>query len=110
MGLPSNEPVARSADRASTPLDRGAAEALARTLRAVSHPTRLQILSLITSAPDKEATVGELATLLGLTQPTTTHHLQMMAEDGVLLRERRGRSVWFSVAPERAAAIADLLG
>jgi ArsR family transcriptional regulator len=91
------------------PLDRSAAETLARTLRAVADPTRLQLLSMIIGAAGGEVTVGDLAASLGMTQPTVTHHLRIMVEDGLLVREQRGRQAWHSIAPDRRAAIVDLL-
>lgn len=91
------------------PIERSAAESLARTLRAVADPTRLQLLSMIAGAPEEEATVSDLAGSLGLSQPTVTHHLQILVEDGVLVRDRRGKHVWHSIAPDRRSAILDLL-
>lgn len=102
----------READDAahhSAPLERTAAEMLARTLRAVADPTRLQLLSMIAGAPDEEATVGDLAAALGLSQPTVTHHLRILVDDGVLAREQRGKYVWHSIAPDRRSSIIDLL-
>lgn len=92
-----------------TSIERDAAEALARTLRAVADPTRLQLLSIIAGAPEEEATVGDLAESLGFSQPTVTHHLKILVDDGVLIRERRGKHIWHSLAPDRRAAIIDLL-
>ena len=94
---------------ATAPLTRSAAEALARTLRMVADPTRLQLLSMINGSPGQEVTVGELTQHLGLRQPTISHHLRLMFEDGLLDREQRGRQVWYSIAEDRRAAIADLL-
>lgn len=91
------------------PLERTAAETLARTLRAVADPTRLQLLSMIAGSPDEEASVSDLASSLGFTQPTVTHHLRILVDDGVLVREQRGKFVWHSIAPDRRAAIIDLL-
>ena len=104
--------VRRQADESahpSAPLERTAAETLARTLRAVADPTRLQLLSMIAGAPDEEATVGDLAAALGLSQPTVTHHLRILVDDGVLARQQRGKYVWHTIAPERRSAIIDLL-
>jgi ArsR family transcriptional regulator len=102
---------ARRRDEATpaNPIDRLAAEDLARTLRAVADPTRLQLLSMIVGAPGGEATVGDLAAGLGLRQPTVTHHLRIMVEDGLLIREPRGRQVWMSISAGRRAAVIDLL-
>jgi ArsR family transcriptional regulator len=90
-------------------LDREAAESLARTLRAIADPTRLQLLSLIRRSSGGESTVGELADQLRLTQPTVSHHLRILVDDGVLIRDQRGRHAWFSVASDRAAEVDDLL-
>lgn len=98
-----------SAATNSEPLERSAAETLARTLRAVADPTRLQLLSMIAGAPHDGATVGDLAATLGLSQPTVTHHLRILVDDGVLVREQRGKYVWHTIAPERRSAIVDLL-
>lgn len=94
---------------AHAPLERNAAETLARTLRAVADPTRLQLLSMIAGAPDEEVTVGDLASALGFSQPTVTHHLRILVDDGVLVRQQRGKYVWHAIAPDRRAAIIDLL-
>jgi ArsR family transcriptional regulator len=101
--------AARAASDTSEPLIRPAAEALAKTLRLVADPTRLQLLSMINGSPGQEVTVGELTRHLGLRQPTISHHLRLMYEDGLLDREQRGRQVWYSIAKDRRDAIADLL-
>lgn len=102
------EVAARSLTR-ETSLTRDDAERLAGLLRVVSDPTRLQLLSMLLAAPDAEANVTDLTEPLDLTQPTVSHHLRLMVEAGVLRRERRGKQVWFSIVPERLAAIADIL-
>ena len=53
--------------------------------------------------------MSELTEPLGLSQPTISHHLKIMTEDGLLDREQRGRNVWYSIAADRVDAIADLL-
>lgn len=67
------------------------------------------MLSVIAGSPDGEVTVGEIVDALGLRQPTITHHVGILVEDGVLRREPRGRQVWLSIAPDRAASVRDLL-
>lgn len=97
------------AERGGTPLHRSAAEELARTLRAVADPTRLQMLSVILDSESGRATVGQLSAALGLRQPTVTHHVRILVDDGLLRREPEGKYVWLSVAPSRRGAIEDLL-
>ncbi len=90
-------------------LERSTAEVLARTLRVVADPTRLQLLSVVLDSADGRATVGQLADALGLRQPTVTHHVRILVEDELLIRRRSGKYIWLSVAPDRLAAIEDLL-
>lgn len=90
-------------------VSRAQAEEIARTLKAVADPTRIQILAIVAGAPSGETTVGELADALGLRQPTITHHLRILIDDGLLTREPRGRQVWVSISPERWRDVRDVL-
>jgi ArsR family transcriptional regulator len=92
----------------SEPLDRPDAERLAKLLKAVADPARLQLLSLIHSAPDGEACVCDLIDPVGLSQPTVSHHLKVLTEAGVLTRERRGYWAYFRLVPERWQALREL--
>lgn len=99
----------RSAPSQPGQLDRAAAEQIARNLRAMADPTRVQILSLIVEAAGGRRPVTELADELGLTQPTVSHHLRIMTEEGILERSQQGRQVWYSVAPSRVSDVFDSL-
>ena len=92
-----------------SPLGRSAAEELARTLRAVADPTRLQLLSVILDSDSGRATVRQLTEALQLRQPTVTHHVRILVDDGLLRREPEGKYVWLSLEPSRRAAVEDLL-
>jgi arsenate reductase len=88
-------------------LERSTAEQIARNLRAMADPTRVQILSLIVEAAAGRRPVTELAEELGLTQPTVSHHLRIMTDEGILERTQEGRQVWYSVAPSRVSDVFD---
>jgi len=92
------------------PVDRETAVELARLLKAVADPTRLQLLSLIRSRPGCEACVCDLTGPLGLSQPTVSHHLRVLAEAGLVTREKRGYWTWYSVIPTRLSELAAVLG
>jgi ArsR family transcriptional regulator len=92
----------------SRPLAREKAENIASLLRAVSDPTRLQILALISQADQKEACVCNMTKPLGLSQPTISHHLKKLAEAGLINRERRGTWVWYSLNKERWQEVAGI--
>ena len=76
-----------------SPLDRDEAEQLARVLKAVADPGRLQLLSIIRSKG--EACACDLNEPLGLSQPTVSHHLKVLVEAGLISREQRGQWAWF---------------
>lgn len=81
-----------------SPLDDEAAERLAASLRVVADPARLRLLSLIGAAD--EVCVCDLTETLGLSQPTVSHHLKVLADAGLLAREQRGRWAYFRLRPE----------
>ena len=97
----------RSQSAATAPLARADAEQIARNLRAMADPTRIQILSLIVDSPASRRPVTELADELGLTQPTVSHHLRIMTDEGLLERAQEGRRVWYSVVPSRMSDVFD---
>ena len=101
---------ARSLPQVSAaPLARDEAERLSRVLKAISDPTRLQLLSMIASSPGGEANVYDLTAPLGFSQPTVSYHLRLLHEAGILNRTKRGTSSWYSIDAERMAAVKELL-
>jgi len=90
------------------PLDPTAAEGFARILKALGDPGRLRLLSLIRSAG--EACACDLVEPLGLSQPTVSHHLKVLAGAGLVHRQRRGQWVWYRADEERLNDVARALG
>lgn len=88
-------------------LSQGAAEALATRLKALSDPARLRLVSLIAS--NGEMCVCDLTEPLGLTQPTVSHHLKVLAAAGLVHREQRGKWAYFSVDDAELGHVAHLL-
>ena len=81
----------------------------ARGLKLVSDPTRARILGLILESPEGRELVGHLAAELGLRQPTVSHHVRALLDDGVLTRKPEGRLVWYSIAPNEVDRVTELL-
>lgn len=80
---------------------------LARLLKAVADPARLQLLALIRAAG--EACACDLTEPLGLSQPTVSHHLKVLTDAGLLQRQQRGQWAWFRVADDRLRDLAAVL-
>ena len=91
------------------PMSPDTAVALAVRLKALADPVRLQLLDHLLDQPGEEATTGELARLVGLSDPTVSHHLKTLESAGLLTKERRGMSVHHLVVPEAIHAIARAL-
>ena len=96
-------------DGLGVPLTREAAENLARLLKAVADPARLQLLALIKSSDGGEACVCDLTEPLGLSQPTVSHHLKVLNDAGLITRKRRGIWVWYTIDQARLDELGALL-
>jgi len=68
---------------------------LADRFQALADPTRLRILALLRRM---ELSVGELAQVLGQSQPRVSRHLKILAEAGALERRKEGSWVFLTLA------------
>jgi len=91
------------------PLGEDDATDLARHFAALADPVRLRLLGLIASAPGGEVCACDLVEPVGRAQPTVSHHLKVLAEAGLVEREKRGTWAWYRVVPGRLAALRDAL-
>ena len=83
---------------------RARTESVAKRLKAVAEPTRLALLHSLATAP---STVGELALLFRLSQPTVSMHVKVLRQSGLVRSERVGGRLRLSADP---AAVEALLG
>ncbi len=82
---------------------------LAGRLKAFSDPTRLLLMVLIGRLSQFPLTVGDLAKQVGVSQPTTSGHLRMLKEMGLVDVAKKGnRSYYRLVEPAVKDLIADL--
>jgi ArsR family transcriptional regulator len=68
---------------------------LADQFQALADPTRLRIVALLRLM---ELSVGELAQVLGQSQPRVSRHLKILADAGVLERRKEGSWVFLTLA------------
>jgi ArsR family transcriptional regulator, arsenate/arsenite/antimonite-responsive transcriptional repressor len=95
--------------RATMP-DETQAEVLAQAFAALADPIRLRLLSFIASANADEVCACDLLEPSGRSQPTVSHHMKILIEAGLILREKRGLWVWYRVVPGRLDALRVVLG
>ncbi|MDQ3985657.1 MAG: metalloregulator ArsR/SmtB family transcription factor [Actinomycetota bacterium] len=91
------------------PLPDDEAVSLATAFKALGDPARLRLLGLVADGPGGERCVCELIAPLSLTQPTVSHHLKVLAEAGLLEREKRGPWVYYRVSHTGLGALRNAL-
>jgi len=73
---------------------------------ALSEPTRIFILYALNERP---LNVTELTNELGIPQPTTSRHLKVLRERGLVYTERQGTVITYFLADKRIIDALDLL-
>ena len=68
-------------------------EEAANMLKAIAHPMRIAILNYLEDG--KKLTVTEIHELLKIEQSTTSHHLGILKDKGVLSSKRDGKNTYY---------------
>lgn len=91
------------------PLGADDALELASVFKALADPVRLQLLSLIAASPGRTACSCDLEEPVGKSQPTVSHHLSVLADAGLITKEKVGRWVYCTIVDERVARVREAL-
>lgn len=83
-------------------LDEALAEELADTFKALSDPTRLRMLSVLSGM---ELCVGELAAVLEMSVSAVSHQLRSLRLLRVVKSRREGRHIYYSLDDDHIAGI-----
>ncbi|MBN1987324.1 MAG: helix-turn-helix transcriptional regulator [Prolixibacteraceae bacterium] len=86
-------------------LDTDKLEIAASMLKAMAHPMRIAILKHLEGG--KRLTVTEIHELLGIEQSTTSHHLGILKDKGVLCSKREGKNTFYYLKYEILSQIVD---
>lgn len=62
--------------------------------KALADPTRRRILKLLQK---KDMTAGEIADQFNISKPSISHHLNILKQSGLVLDERRGQFISYSL-------------
>lgn len=89
------------------PLGEEEASLLAGWFKVLADPARLRLLSLI--AAQGETCACDLVDVVGVSQPTVSHHLKVLHEAGLVAREKRGRWVFYRSVPESLSILSDVI-
>jgi DNA-binding transcriptional ArsR family regulator len=80
-------------------------ESAANMLKAIAHPMRIAILSFLEG--EQSLTVTEIHEKLGIEQSTTSHHLGILKDKGVLCSKRVGKNTYYSLKHSNLSHIVD---
>jgi ArsR family transcriptional regulator, arsenate/arsenite/antimonite-responsive transcriptional repressor len=72
--------------------------------KALNDPTRREILALLRQ---KDLTAGEIAEQFQMTWPSISHHLDLLKQSGLVLAEKKGQYVYYSL---NMSVVDELLG
>lgn len=77
------------------------------TFTVLAEPTRRRMLDLLL---DRPRLVGELAALLGLSQPGTSKHLRVLRDAGLVRVRQDAQRRWYELQPDPLTEIDAWLG
>ena len=78
-------------------------ERAANMLKAIAHPIRISIVGCLEDG--KRRTVTEIHKHLNLEQSTTSHHLGILKDRGVLSSKREGKNTWYFLKHENLKTV-----
>jgi len=82
-------------------------EDAATMLKAMAHPMRVAILNILSDG--KRLTVSEIHQTLEIEQSTTSHHLGILKDKGVLKSERQGKNSFYFLKNKNLEHIVECL-
>lgn len=88
---------------ATTALPDEAATSLASIFKALADPARVKIISMLLN--DHEVCACDVASGIGKSAATTSHHLKLLRAAGLVDSDRRGTWIYYRVLPERLAQL-----
>ncbi|MBV9605935.1 MAG: winged helix-turn-helix transcriptional regulator [Solirubrobacterales bacterium] len=80
------------------------AERVAETMQALSTPSRVLILAELR---ERSRTVSELVAAVGMEQSAVSHQLKLLRDSGLVVGERHGRRVIYSLCDHHVAWLVD---
>jgi DNA-binding transcriptional ArsR family regulator len=76
-------------------------------LRAMAHPMRIAIIDLLHA--NQKMSVTEIYKKLKIEQAAASHHLNILKNKGVLVSQRDGKKIFYSLKSEMLTEIIDCL-
>lgn len=82
-------------------------EKAANMLKAIAHPIRIAILEYLEDG--RQLSVTEIHEYLQIEQSTTSHHLGILKDKGVLGSKRKGKNTYYFIRNDNFSSIVDCI-
>lgn len=102
-----NESVTLSGGKTEAHLDYAALRKAVLVLRAVNHKLRQRIIDLLDES--NNMTVTDIYIKLRLEQSVASQHLAILRRSGVVITDRQGKFIYYSLDKDRLAQISRLV-
>lgn len=79
----------------ASPIDIHKLENMAGMLRALAHPSRMGLVNLLQN--NRELSVTELYTALGIEQAVASQHLSVLKQKGIVTYRREGKNSYYKL-------------
>lgn len=93
----------------ASPLETTTADQMAATFKALSDSTRLRVLSHVAAQGCDSVCACDLIDVLGISQPTISHHLKKLVDAGLLVREQRGKWAHYTIVKDAFSELRNFL-
>lgn len=94
---------------AAGPMTTENAVALALRLKAIADPIRIQMVSLLMGGGSGEMSASSLASAVGVSPGTASHHLNQLRNAGIVASERRGVNIFYRAERANLEAVRSAL-
>jgi ArsR family transcriptional regulator len=78
-------------------------------LKALADPVRLQIVSLLLCAPDRELCTCDIAPAVGVKEATVSHHLKQLRDAGLIEGTKKGTNTWYRPRLDNLGALCRII-
>ena len=84
-------------------------QAVARILKTISHPVKLEILEVLEAEEPLDVTTLKERIDIDCELSMMSHHLAKMKDNGVLVSDKRGKHIYYSIADRQLLNIFDCM-
>lgn len=90
-------------------VDEQTALGIAKRLKALADPVRVQLMSLLLAEQELGICTCDLAPAVGLSEATVSHHLKQLRDAGLIEGTKKGTNTWYRPQRENLGALCRII-